>query len=128
MYPSEHPPAIIVAGNPPPPPPNPLSECTFIHACLPIAFRSNRFPTAVSWDWRPEAEFLDVIGTKVFRVFLLAIHCYRYKRILLAPPPRHPPKKSGWKLVSSVNIVYVNLNSENSQDYVQKPQRNCKFT
>jgi hypothetical protein len=27
---------------------------------------------------RPEAEFLDVIGTKVFRVFLLAIHSHLY--------------------------------------------------
>ena len=26
----------------------------------------------------PEAEFLDVIGTKVFRVFLLAIHSHVY--------------------------------------------------
>jgi hypothetical protein len=30
----------------------------------------------------PEAEFLDVIGTKVLRVFLLAIHSHLYKRIL----------------------------------------------
>jgi hypothetical protein len=35
--------------------------------------------------------------------------------------------KSGLKLVSNVNIVYGNLNSENSQDYAQKLQRNCKF-
>ncbi len=26
----------------------------------------------------PEAEFLDVVGTKVFRVFLLAIHSHLY--------------------------------------------------
>jgi hypothetical protein len=43
-----------------------------------------------SWS---EAEFLDVIGTKVFRVFLLAVHC-----------------------------LYINLKSENFPDYVQKPQ------
>ncbi len=38
-------------------------------------------------------------------------------------PP--PPGKSGLKLVCNVNIVYGNLKSENSQDFVQKPQRNC---
>ncbi len=27
----------------------------------------------------------------------------------------------------NVNIVYGNLTSENSQDYAQKPQRNCTF-
>ncbi len=31
------------------------------------------------------------------------------------------------KLVCNVNIVYGNLKSENSQDYAQKPQRNCMF-
>jgi hypothetical protein len=35
--------------------------------------------------------------------------------------------KSGLKLVCNVNIVYGNLKSENSQDYTQKPQRNCMF-
>jgi hypothetical protein len=49
---------------------------------------------------------LDVMGTKVFRVFLLA---------------------SGSKLVCNVNIVYRNLKSENFQDYAKKPQRNCTF-
>jgi hypothetical protein len=29
--------------------------------------------------------------------------------------------------VCYVNIVYGNLKSENSQDYAQKPQRNCTF-
>ncbi len=46
-----------------------------------------------------EAEFLDVIGKKVLRVFLLAIHSHLYKRI----------EKSGLKLV-------CNLKSENSQE------------
>ncbi len=54
-----------------------------------------------------EADFLEVIGTKVLRVFLLAIH-------------NHP--QYGF----NVNIVYGNK-SENSQDYTQKPQRNCTF-
>jgi hypothetical protein len=35
--------------------------------------------------------------------------------------------KSGLKLVCNVNIVYGNLKYENTQDYAQKPQRNCTF-
>jgi hypothetical protein len=35
--------------------------------------------------------------------------------------------KSGLKLVCIVNIVYGNLQPENSQDNDQKPQRNCTF-
>ncbi len=56
-----------------------------------------------------EAEFLDIIGTKVFRVFLLAIYshlCYRF----YSP---FPLSKSGLKLVCNVNIY---LKSENSPD------------
>ncbi len=70
-------------------------------------------------DIRPEAEaeFLDVIG-KVLRVFVLAIHCH-----LLPPPP--PMGKIGLKLVCKENVVYERLKSEISQDYAQKPQRNC---
>jgi hypothetical protein len=45
----------------------------------------------------PEAEILDVVGTKL-GAFLLAIH---------------------------INIAYGNLKFENSQDYAQKHQRNC---
>ena len=79
-----------------------------------------------SHDTRPiptytcaEAEFLNVIGTKVWRVFLLAIHSHLCSRILPSP-------QSGLKLVCNVNIVDGYLNkSENSQDYTQKPQRNC---
>jgi hypothetical protein len=33
-----------------------------------------------------EAEFVDVIGTEVFGVFLLAIHIQLYQQILLPPP------------------------------------------
>ncbi len=62
-----------------------------------------------------EAEFLDVIGTKSRQSSLLAIHSHLYL------------SKSGLKLVCKVNIVYGNLKSENSQDYAQKPQRNCTF-
>ncbi len=57
----------------------------------------------------PEAEFLDVIGTQVLPVFLLAFHSH---------PPPPPPIPS---------IVYGNLKPENSQDQAQKPQRNCTF-
>jgi len=70
-----------------------------------------------------EPKFLDVIGTKVLRVFLLAIHSHLYLRILPFPPL----SKSGLKLVCNVNIVYGNLKSEKSQDDAQKPQRNCTF-
>ena len=37
------------------------------------------------------------------------------------------PSKSGLKLVCNVYILSGNLRFENSQDYVQKPQRNCMF-
>ncbi len=40
------------------------------------------------------------------------------------PPTR---AKCGLKLAWNVNNVYGDLNSENSQDYVQKPKRNCTF-
>ncbi len=33
----------------------------------------------------------------------------------------------GLKQVFNVNIVFGNLESENSQDYAQKPQQNCKI-
>jgi hypothetical protein len=69
---------------------------------------------------QPESKFLDVIGKKSFRCFLLAIHSHLYLRILLPP-------KSGLKLVCNVNIVYGNLTSENSYDYAQKPQQNYTF-
>ncbi len=50
-----------------------------------------------------EAEFLDVIGTKVF---LFAI--------------QSSLSKSDLKLICNVNIVYGNLMFENSQDSAQK--------
>ncbi len=64
-----------------------------------------------------------VIGTRVLRVFLLAIHSHLYQRILLPPPP--PPEQKWFETVCNENFVYGNLKSENFQDYVQKPQRNC---
>ncbi len=52
--------------------------------------------------------------------------CYSQSPLLtdFTPPPP-PLNKSGLKLVYNVNFVYGNLKSENSQDYAQKPQRNC---
>ncbi len=60
------------------------------------------------------------VGTKVVRVFLLAIHSH-------IPPP--PPHSLGAKVVETcnVNIVCGKLKTENSQDYAQKPQQNCTF-
>ncbi len=34
---------------------------------------------------QPEAEFLDVIGTKILRIFLLAIHSHLYYGFYSAP-------------------------------------------
>ncbi len=45
---------------------------------------------------------MDVIGTKVIRVFFLAIH------------------SQSLKLVCNINIVYGSLKPENSQDYAHE--------
>jgi hypothetical protein len=66
----------------------------------------------------PAAEFLDVIGTKVLLFTVTSSNGFYFPTTL---------RKSGLKLVCNVNIVNENLKSENSQDYVQKPQRNCTF-
>jgi hypothetical protein len=39
-------------------------------------------------DANPEAEFLDLVGTKDFRVFLLAIVSHLYYGFYCPPPPR----------------------------------------
>ncbi len=65
-----------------------------------------------------------VIWTKNFRVFILALHSLSPLEMDTLPPPL---SKSGLKLVCNVNIVKGHLKSENSQDYDQKPQRNCPF-
>ncbi len=41
----------------------------------------------------PEAEFLDVIGTKVLEVFLLAIHSHLYTNRYYSPPS---PIEQNW--------------------------------
>jgi hypothetical protein len=75
-----------------------------------------------------KAEFLNVIGTKVLRVSsLLFIVTSTNEFYPPPPPPPHSPSKSGWKLVCNVNIINRNPKYENSQDYAQKPQRNCTF-
>ncbi len=53
--------------------------------------------------------------------------CPLWSPLLTYFTPHPPSSKSGFKLVCNVNIVYGNLKSENSQDYAQKPQRNCTF-
>jgi hypothetical protein len=76
-----------------------------------------------------EAEFLDVIGTKVFK----SLQSFPPSLFTVAstngfyPPPPPPPSKSVLKLVCYVNIVYGNIKSESSQDFAQKPQRNSMF-
>ncbi len=60
-------------------------------------------------------QILERNWEKVRRVFLLAIQTLP------------PLGKNGLKLICYVNIVYGNLKSDNSQDYAQKPQRNCTF-
>jgi hypothetical protein len=56
---------------------------------------------------QPENEFLDVIGTKVLRVFLLAIFTVTFSSGFYPPPP--PAGKSDLKLLYNVNIVHSNL-------------------
>jgi hypothetical protein len=46
--------------------------CEYVRDLLNFTY-SGSFPS-----FSPEAEFLDAIGTKVFRVFLLAIHSHLY--------------------------------------------------
>jgi hypothetical protein len=52
--------------------------------------------------------------------------CYSQSPLLwIYPPP--PLSKRRSKLVCDVNIVYGSLKSENSQDYLKKPQQNFTF-
>jgi hypothetical protein len=91
----------------------------------------------------PEAEFLDEIQTNVLRIFLLAIYSHLYSfalRFLFLQT-----QATSYSFYSSVTLHFkgekrktwykqyplpygrnpYNLKSENSQDYAQKPQRNC---
>ncbi len=71
----------------------------------------------------PEAEFLDVNTQKSSEfsslLFTVTSNNWFYSLPSLS--------KSGLKLVCNVNIVHGNLKSQNSQDHVQKLQRNCTF-
>ncbi len=54
----------------------------------------------------PEAEFLVVIGTKVLRVFLLAIYSHAPLPMDFTPLPP-TPSKSGLKLVCNLNMYCI---------------------
>ncbi len=90
---------------------------------------------------------MDEIQTKVLRVFLLAIHSHLYRfdlrflflqihatsysfysSVLYAVKEEvGKPNRKPYPLLYGVRNPYRNLMSENSQDYAQKPQRNCAF-
>jgi hypothetical protein len=91
---------------------------------------------------------LDEIPTKVFRVFLLAIHSHLYVQLSLeisifklsqrlivssvqllynGKEKGGKPYRKPYPLSYGLRNPYKNLTSENSQDYAQKPQRNCTF-
>jgi len=53
--------------------------------------------------------------------------CYSQSPLLKDFTPPSPLSKSGLILVCNANIVNRNIKSGNSQDYAQKPQRNCTF-
>jgi hypothetical protein len=98
---------------------------------------------------KPEAEFLDEIQTKVLGVFLLAIHSYlcsfalsqlcleisitqplkvsRVQLLYTVMAKGGKPGRKPWSLPYGLRNPKRNLKSENSQDYAQKPQRNCMF-
>ncbi len=105
---------------------------------------SNKRRRKLRWRWSTEAEFLEDFQTKVLSVFLRAIHsqCYCFalrflflqihatsytvSRVQLV----YTVKEKGGKqypLPCCLRNSYRNLKSENSQYYVQKPQRNCTF-
>jgi hypothetical protein len=80
---------------------------------------------------------LDEIQTKVFRIFLLVICSHLYSLALrfsfLQTQATSVKEKGGkpdrkqYPLPYGLRNPYRNLKSENSQDYAQKPQRDCKF-
>jgi hypothetical protein len=72
-------------------------------------------PPAPQFDAAAEAKFLDVFPP-----------CYSQSPLLTDfTLPRLAI--SGLKLVCNVNIIHGILNSDNSQNYAQKPQGNCTF-
>ncbi len=61
--------------------PNPLSTIMYLHPSFRQALRHHSSSTF------PEAEFLDVIGTKGLWVFIFAIQSHLYFRFYSPPPP-----------------------------------------
>jgi hypothetical protein len=91
-----------------------ICNCSQQLAKLHYTFPGLRNPCSKRYG--TEAEFLDIIGTKVSRVFP---PCYSQLTLLtdFTPLSPHSPSKNELKLVCNVNIVYGNLKSENySQD------------
>jgi hypothetical protein len=100
-------------------------------------------------EWRassalcPEAEFLKEIQTKVLRVFLLVIQSplqlcleisissdsHNLSQFLLYTVKEKggKPDRKPYPLTNGLRNPYRNLKSEKTQDYAQKPQRNCTF-
>jgi hypothetical protein len=83
-----------------------------------------------------EPEFLAEIQTKVFRVFLLAIHSHLSALrsdlyfFILTQPLTVSVKEKGRKpnrKPYDLRNPSRNLKSENSHDYAQKPQKNFPF-
>ncbi len=98
-------------------------HCTLTHHSPIVSLQKTCHPLKLGSTntTKPEAEFFDV-SPKSFPP------CYSQSPLRkVFPPPPPPSCKSGLKLVCNVNIVYRNLTSRNSQDYTQKPQRNCTF-
>ncbi len=111
-----------------------------------IMARNNASQTYLSC-MSSEAEFLNEIQTKVFRVFHPAIHSHRYSFALrylflqthatsysfynallyTIKEERGKPDRKPQSLSYGLRNPYVNLKSKNSQDYAQKSQRNCTF-
>jgi hypothetical protein len=93
-----------------------------------------------------EAEFLDLIQTKVLRVFLLAFHSthgtsyvflqthatfyifvqFSYCTYTVKEKGKKPDRKP-CLLPHALRNPYRNLKPENYQDYAQKPKQNCTF-
>jgi hypothetical protein len=76
-------------------------------------------------DFHAEFPSVDNVGKNAPKEFS---DCYSPPPLLtvFTPPPPPPPAPTPVCNVRE-NIVYGNLKSENSQDYFQKPQRNCTF-
>ncbi len=69
-----------------------------------------------SYVFIPEAEFLDVIGTKVLRVFLLFTVSYTNG----FPPPPFEQKWAETGFYSNVNqLVEVTVNSKEENSYIK---------